>query len=256
MRGIIALLVVACSSGKSRPAIEDAARPRIGDAALVGDGAAAPGHDAASAATTGDVQVRVEWKDVPVPARASPGRTACKTPRTPAVAPTTTWGIPDALVVVDNAPATAADVRVVLADCALSPRLSVGRTLAIASGGDRPTTVTFSRRGTLAALPAVEAGTPWKLQLPIAGHAVAPTVADGGLYEMTTGRDGETAWFVAHGSAAITDASGVILVKDVPAGKHAVRAWLPPRGAQPGRFARGEVSVEPGDLAELTLQLE
>src|SRR5262245_34352729 len=43
----------------------------------------------------GDAQIRVEWADVPVAARASPGRTPCNTPRAPSVAPTTTWGVPD-----------------------------------------------------------------------------------------------------------------------------------------------------------------
>jgi len=47
----------------------------------------------------------------------------------------------------------------------------------------------------------------------------------------------------------------VVLVRDVPPGVHAVRAWLPPRGDQPARHAHGEVTVVAADLAELTLQL-
>ncbi|HTL37371.1 MAG TPA: hypothetical protein VL326_29760 [Kofleriaceae bacterium] len=52
----------------------------------------------------GDVQLRVEWKDVPIEARASAGRTPCNTPRAPSVAPTTTWGVPDIVVMIDVPP--------------------------------------------------------------------------------------------------------------------------------------------------------
>src|ERR1043165_878967 len=52
----------------------------------------------------GDVQLRVEWKDVPIEARASAGRTPCNTPRAPSVAPTTTWGAPDIVVMIDVPP--------------------------------------------------------------------------------------------------------------------------------------------------------
>lgn len=254
--GLLAIALGCGSGSKARPpVVEDAKHAaRIDAAMVVVPDAAAP---ASSTSKTGDVQVRVEWKDVPVPARASRGKTPCNTPRAPAVAPTTTWGIPDALVIVDGAPAApASEARVMLVDCALSPRLAAGTQLVIASAVDQPARIQLARRATLAALPAVEAGKPLELLLPIAGHAVAPTVEPGALYEIATAeRDPETAWFVA-GTAAVTDASGTVLVKDVPVGTHAVRAWLPPRAGQPARSAKGQVTVEPGDLAELVLQLE
>lgn len=251
VRALAAIALVACGSGggKARPA-DDAARPRDGSpTAPPADGSAtAPGG-----ARLGDVQVRVEWKDVPVAARASPGRTACKTPRSPAVAPTTLWGIPDVLVFVDGAPADASEARVVLAECTLAPRVSAGSALVVASGVEQPATITLAPRGTAAALPAVSPGAPLVVQLPIAGHAVAPAIAAGAIYELAAGT--ETAWFVAA-TAAVTDASGTVLVRDVPIGTHAVSAWLPPRAGQPARHVRGEVTVEADDLAELTLQLE
>lgn len=251
-RAIGLAIALGCgSSGKARPpVVEDAKQVRL-------DAASTPDAPLAPTAKTGDVQVRVEWTNVPVAARASRGKTPCNTPRAPAVAPTTTWGIPDALVIVDGAPAApASEARVTLVECALSPRLVVGTQLTIASGVDRPASIAFARRATFAGLPAVDAGARLELQLPIAGHAVAPTVEPGALYEIATAeRDPETAWFIA-GTASITDASGTVLVKDVPVGTHAVRAWLPPRAGQAAKFAKGQVTVEPGDLAELVLQLE
>ena len=59
----------------------------------------------------------------------------------PAVAPTTTWGIPDVFVAVDAARCgwTANDARIVLDDCALSPRIALAATtLAIGSAADAP----------------------------------------------------------------------------------------------------------------------
>ena len=41
---------------------------------------------------------------------------------------------------------------------------------------------------------------------------------------------------------------------EVPAGPHAVTAWLPPRAGQPARIARGTVTAA-GSLAELSLRL-
>jgi hypothetical protein len=89
-------LLVACS-GKTK-GVEDAHK-HPGSGSDVGSA-----HDTATlgpATGDGDVQLRVEWKDVPVAARASSGRTACGTPRAAAVAPTTTWGVPDVFVMID-----------------------------------------------------------------------------------------------------------------------------------------------------------
>ena len=254
---LAALAFAAACSGSKPRAVEDARPPppRSGDAAA-SDADAPPGEPAPPA--TGDAQIRVEWVDVPLAARASPGRTACQTPRAPAVAPTTTWGVPEVLVIVDGA-APAAEARVVIAECAASPRLAIGAALTLESGADRPVRVTLARRGTLAGLDALDApgrGAARPVQLPIAGHAVTVALDAGAIYELALdGKDPETAWIVA-GAAAITEPSGQVIVRDLAPGAHAVTAWLPPRAGQPARLARGEVTVTAGDLAELTLTLK
>lgn len=258
--GRVAILVaLAACSGKGKSTGEQ----HVTDSGS-GSGSATPTDsipfDAAPAIdgppTTGDISVRVEWKDVPVKGRASPGLTACKTPRAAAVAPTTTWGIPEALVFVDGA-AMPDHVRIVLADCALGPRVGSASSLIVASAVDHPSTVTIAKRG---AIDAVVAGTLDKttgrtIQLPIAGHAVTIALDAGSIYELaTTDKPSETAW-IATG-AAVTDASGVATLANLAPGEHAVIAWLPPRAGQPARVGRGTVTVETGDVADLTLQLE
>ncbi|MDX2093109.1 MAG: hypothetical protein SFX73_35025 [Kofleriaceae bacterium] len=227
------VLLAACGSGKPR-VVEDARKPApSGDAAMPIDARSAT-------ATTGDVQVRIEWADVPVAARTSPGLTSCKTPRSPAVAPSTTWGIPDVLVVVEGAPPVTTEAHVRYADCALTPRIAVGTSLALDSIADRPVAIKLATR---------------TIQLPIAGHTVTLPLASDDLVELVPDAQGaESAW-VAGGAGAITDASGTVLVKDVPPGTHIVRAILPARGGHPAMKAEGTVSVVAGDLAELTLKL-
>lgn len=248
---LVPLMLGACSSGKPRSP-EDAKRVTPpGDAAIVvvADAAAAP------KTPSGDVQVRVEWTNVPPAARSSPGKTGCGTPRAPAVAPTTTWGIPDVVVIVDGAPGALAEARVRFAGCALSPRISIGNTLVVDSAADRPAAVVLSHRARASDLRVeIKSAIPARtIQLPIAGHTVTTALEDGAVFEIA-GERGDAAWIVAA-RAAITDPSGVVLVRDVPPGVHAVRAWLPPRGGQPARHAVGEVTVVDGDLAELALQL-
>ena len=220
--------------------------------------AAGPTADAAraTAAPVGDVQVRVEWTQVPAAVRRSPGTTACGTPRAPSVSPSTTWGIGDVLVVVEGAPASAREARVRWRDCALHPRLVVGDSLVIDSGADRPARLALAPRARVDDLRAeLAAPTPRAIMLPIAGHQVEIPLDAGAVYRLDPdAKTSEPAWIVA-GRGAVTDPTGVVLVRDVPAGVHAVRAWLPPRGGQPARHGRGEVTVVGGELAELTLQL-
>ena len=210
---------------------------------------------------TGDVQVRVEWKAVPVAARASAGHTACQTARAAAVAPTTMWGIPEVIVIVDGAPApvdaTRAPVRVLLADCVLSPRVGTGPALTVASGVDRPATVLVAKRGTLGTLATLDGtAAATTLRLPIAGHAVALALEPGGIYEVrTVDVPAESAWVIGA-TGEITDPTGQVLVRDVAPGRHAVTAWLPPRGGQAARVAHGTVEVVAGDLAELVVELQ
>ncbi|MDB4960250.1 MAG: hypothetical protein JWP01_249 [Myxococcales bacterium] len=257
MRPAAWLVVAGCSSGTPRPA-EDAKRiPPPGDAQpapIVHDAPVAP------TAPVGDVQVRVEWSNVPPAARSSPGKTACGTPRAPAVAPTTTWGIPEVLVIVDGAPGVPADARVRLLDCAIAPRLAIGSSLALDSAMTRPAKLVLAARRTAADLRTkLEAPRARPILLPIGGHEVTSKLEAGSVYELSVDEPGsktsrEAAWIVAA-NGAITDASGVVLARDVPVGTHAVRVWLPPRGGQPERHASGEVTVVAGDLAELTLKL-
>jgi hypothetical protein len=241
--------------GKPRP--EEAARPPVpGDAApadaAAGD-AAAPAPSARGA--TGDLQVRVEWPGVPVAARGSPGRTPCGTRRTPSVAPTTTWGIPDALVVVEGAPRTAGPpptARLTLADCTLTPRLAIGDTLAITSAVDRPARLVLRKRGPLDHL---AAGDPVPVQLPIAGHTVTTALDAGAIYSLETDAPEPEVAFVAALPGQVTDATGHAVIRDLSAGAHAVTTWLPPRAGQPARLGRGTATVAAGELTELTITL-
>lgn len=245
------LVLVACSGSKPRTA-DDATRAAPRDTAPVDAAADAPAQAAED--TTGDLQVHVQWRDVPVPMRASPGRTPCGTPRPPAVAPTTTWGIPDVLVVIDGAPIKPSTSRIVLADCALAPRVAAATALVAESAADRPAKLAFARRGDAAAPAKLEPGTPRTILLPVAGHAVTLPLEAGGIYEVAAGD--ETAWIIASPNAGVTDASGSLVIRDLAPGRYAVTAWLPPRSGAPARLARGTVAVEAGDLATVTLALE
>jgi hypothetical protein len=177
------------------------------------------------------------------------------------VSPTTTWGVPDAIVIVEGVRADAGEARVVLADCALAPRVAIGSSLVVESAADRPASMLLAKRAELPKLEALAAGgaSPRTLRLPIAGHAVSVALEPGGVYELaTSAQDPETSWLISAGpgaAAAVTDASGQATLRSLSAGPHAVTAWLPPRAGQPARLARGTVTAVAGSLAELTLQL-
>lgn len=257
-------------AGSSGPSGSGAAAGSSGSASSASTGSAAASSagsaSARAASKLGEVQIRVEWADVPAVARSSPGRTPCNTLRAASVSPTPTWDIPDAIVIVDGARADSTEARVVLADCALSPRAAVGSSLVIESAVDHPASVAVSKRGELSKPESVAPGSGTAasaadrlLRLPIAGHAIAVSLDPGGVYEVATAdKDPETAWLAAPPSgaaAAVTDASGQAVLRDVPPGAHAVTAWLPPRAGQPARLARGTVTAAPGQLTEITLQL-
>ncbi len=202
---------------------------------------------------TGDLQIRVEWPDVPAAARSSPGRTPCHTPRAPAVAPTTTWGVPEALVVIDGAAPPLARARLTLADCALTPRMAVGSELAVTSAADRPAKLVLRKRGTLDHL---VNGEPLVVQLPIAGHTVTTLLEPGAIYSLETdAAEPEVAFVAAVASGYITEPNGQIIAHDLAVGAHTVTAWLPARAGQPARTGHGIANVAPGDLAELTITL-
>ncbi|HUS28011.1 MAG TPA: hypothetical protein VMZ53_05865, partial [Kofleriaceae bacterium] len=176
VRSSNALLVLALlggCSGKTK-GVEDA-RKHPQDSAPVTDPTAPPPSG------KGDVQLRVEWKDVPLAARASSGRTPCNTPRAASVAPTTTWGIPEVFVMIDAPPAPQAasssgsngtrattgsaptgsatapamtaramtrEARVVLDHCALTPRVALASDkLIVASAAESPAKVVITKAG-------------------------------------------------------------------------------------------------------------
>jgi hypothetical protein len=246
----LCVLAAACSSRAAPPVADEhrAAPPAARDATLGPD----------DAAGKGDVQIRVEWQDVPAAARSSPGRTPCGTARAGAVAPTTTWGIPDVFVVLDLAGAPPdAVARVALDHCALVPRAIVaGKRLEIASTAEAPDLLALTRRGDLRDVSALVDGMPRPIQLPIAGHTVAVDLDVGGLYELSRA-GGDSAWIVAASEpfVAVTEASGQVVLRDVPTGHYAVTAWLPPRAGQPARTGHAEATVAAGALAEVTVDL-
>lgn len=236
----LALVALACCSGaKPRPVVDDARH-------------VTPPRDAATsdaAAGKGDVQVRVEWHDVPVVARASPGRTSCGTPVTPAVSPTTTWGLPDAVVTIDRDLGKLPDpgARVVLHRCALVPRVIVaGAAVAIASDEEAPARLVLASSGANAGRRPIE--------LPIAGHEVQVSLVPGVTYTLATDEHEPqaVAWIVAaNRPTLVTDATGQATFRELPAGTYPVTAWLPARD----RTGHGQVTVVAGALAEVTLDL-
>ncbi len=254
---IVAWVVIAACSSSKPHTIEDArsVQPPVRDAAVP--------YKPEVPAAKGDVQIRVEWHDVPAIARASAGRTACGTPRAPDVAPTTTWGIPDVFVMIDVDHGKAMvdpNARVVLEHCALSPRAIVaGGSITIASAAERPSLSSRSRFWASIGGAALT-DKPRAIALPITGHEVTAELAPGSQYVLSIGgTDPETAWIYAATTpyAGVTEASGQIVIRDVPVGTQRVTAWLPPRANQPARLAHGTatVTVTAGSLAEVTLDL-
>lgn len=272
----LALIVLAACSGKPRPddaapalAMRDAGSAAAGsgaagdaagsglalDAAGPGANPAGPPASAAGAAkaTTGDLQIRVIWPDVPIAARSSPGKTPCQTPRAPQVAPTVTWGVPDVLVIVDGAVSGHAAAAVTLADCAIAPRLTVGNSLAITSATDRPAKLVLRKRGTPDRL---VTGDPVPVMLPIAGHTVTTALDAGAIYTLETdAASPEVSFIAAVPDGYVTDSSGHAVARELAVGSHTVTAWLPPRAGQPARTARGTAKVAAGELTELIIAL-
>jgi hypothetical protein len=251
VRAGLLLLLFACSGKTSPPKVvrEDA---KAGSAAVPIDAAV---HFDPNA--KGDVQIRVEWKDVPADARAAPGRTACGTARMPAVAPTVLWGIPDVFVSID-VPGSGAGgpQRIVLADCTLTPRVAVAAgTVTLASALQAPAKLSIVRAGQLPLGSPLKDDKPREVYLPIAGHEVEVALDAGAIYRLSAGD--EAAWIVATDNpyVAITETNGNVALRGVPAGPHKVTAWLPARSGQPARVATGTVNVAPSALTEVTLDI-
>jgi hypothetical protein len=280
---LLMLAFVACSGSKK--GVEDA-RKHPQDTAPRDPTLPPPTGD-------GDVQLRVEWANVPIAARAADGRTPCNTPRAPSVSPTTTWGIPDVIVMIDapaptkgtgsgssatkssgsakagatKAGATKAaprEARIVLDHCALSPRVVIATDkLVLASAAETPAKIAVTTLPFDAATGTGAAGEARIVYLPIAGHSVEVAVDPKVAYHVEIasadgkGRDAEDAWVLVADSpyVAITEASGAVLLRDVPEGTHTATAWLPPRAGQPAKIAQAKVTVTDGGLAEVTLDI-
>jgi hypothetical protein len=247
----LVVVAAACSGNKTAP-------KTVGEDAKAGS--APPPIDAAvhvDPNAKGDVQIRVEWKEVPADARAAPGRTACGTARAPAVAPTVLWGIPDVFVAIDATGSGAGGPqRVVLGDCTLTPRAVVATgTLALASAMQAPAKLTLVRAGELPLGGTLKDDKPREVYLPIAGHEVDVTLDPGAIYRVAAGD--ESAWVVATDSpyVALTEASGNVVLHNVPAGPHAVTAWLPARSGQPARVGKATVNVAASALTEVTVDI-
>lgn len=241
------LLLAACSGSKSK--VEDARH-------VVHEAPRDAGSVDALASGDGDVQVRVEWKDTPVVARASPGRNACGNAKAGSVSPTTTWSLPDVFVMLDvPGAAPTLDAHILLQDCVLSPRIALaGTTLTLQSGVEAPAKVSLHQVGKLP-FGGDLTDAARTVYLPIAGHEVVATLDPGALYRIDS--EDSSAWVVAaeRPFIAITEANGQVVLRDVPVGSYPVTAWLPPRAEQPARIAHGMVTVIAGGLAEVTLDL-
>jgi len=271
VKWLAALACAACSGrGASKPRVEDAAVVKVPAPAPV---APTGPYKVDATFDKGDVQIRVEWKDVPVEARASSGRTACGTAKTPAVAPTTTWGIPDVVVMIEvnHGKASASGSgsgsgsgeetrsRVVLEKCALSPRIAIVEPpWIVASAMDAPAKVAIAKLGAARPLVMPAAAQPAKaatIFLPVAGHEAAVALDGNSIAELRSDDDSAIAVVAPTPYYAVTEANGQVVLKDVPVGTFDVAAWLPARAGQPSRAARGKVTVTAGGLAEVTLAL-
>jgi hypothetical protein len=256
-------VVFACGSGAPPHPVADHASGSAIAPAITTAYRAEPGEFA-----KGDVQVRVEWPDVPTVARASAGRTRCGTAAAPAVTPTTTWGVPDAIVALDadhGKPIVDPAARVAVADCAIAPRVVVaGAAITVSSAVDHPIALSLARAGDaqpLAAgdaqpLAAGSAAQAIAIELPIAGHAVVVPLAAKSL-DLLGGSDVEPGWIVAAAQpyVAVTEASGQVVLRDVPAGSFTVEALVPPRAGQPARSGHATVTVTANALAEVTVEV-
>jgi hypothetical protein len=170
--------------------------------------------------------------------------------------PTTTWGVPDALVIVDGAAPRLAAAHVTLGDCTLTPRVAVGSSLAITSAVERPAGLVLRKRGSVATLGQLAAGEPIPVMLPIAGHTVTAALDPGAIYSLETdAADPEVAFVASFPGSYLSDTSGQVLTRGLVPGRHAVTAWLPPRAGQPARIGHGTATVAAGELAELTVTL-
>jgi hypothetical protein len=252
---VLVAVLAACSS--KAHAVEDAKSAKPRDAAVM---VPSGPYRTETSFPKGDVQIRVEWHDVPTVARASAGRTPCGTARAPSVSPTTTWGIPDALVMIDldhgKAPVDP-QARVVLEHCELSPRIALaGTAVTIASAMEAPVQVSLGGGQPARPLDAPPAKTqPLAIQLPVIGHAVTAPLELGTIYTITTPDSAALVVAAPTPYYAVTEPTGQVVLRDVPVGTFAVAALVPARAGQPARTGKATVTVTADALAEVTIDV-
>ncbi len=292
--GALALMIAACGT-------KPTARPRHdgGDAGgagpVAGGDAAVPGPVAPTASTTpttpsipdgaaapyrlarlgagdlvvdgGTIAVTVTWPDAPAAVRASPGVTACSTPRRPRATIGALHGVAGVVVVLDGVaagkrPPAATPLRLTVRDCALEPAVAVlprtGGSLEVQAQDDAGHAIAITDLGP-ALVGAAAAGERMvtRARLPVWGHTVALPLPAAGVRRVQLDGAADAAHVVVTDQpyAAVTGEDGAAALEQVPAGTYAVVAWLPPAAGQPAITARGEVTVVAGDRVELTLRL-
>jgi len=233
--------------------VQDASGSGSAGSTTAGSATAGSGTSTATATGPGELTVTVTWRDTPLAARSSPGRTSCGTPRPPAVAPTTMWGIPEVVVLVDGASMPLGEVKVTASECAITPRAVVGDRLTITSSAPGPLKLNLAAYGPEPeSIDGIPAGIP--VLMPIAGHQVTRTL-ESGLHLLGGTGTGDPIWIVAKPNAVVTDANGQAVFKDLAAGSHVVTAWLPARGGQKPRLVTAKASVTAGTPGELSIDL-
>jgi len=269
-RGALALLAVLAPAacGPKRPV---ATNHDAGDAGAADAGAIDATADEAEVATDdagargGRIKVTVTWPTAPPAVRASPGYTACHTPKRPRARIGTLHGVAGVLVVVDDAPATATGVdagtggappapspRIVIRDCLPSPPIALAPSDAAAielqNQDERPHAATIEPLGAAwRAGAAPPAGATARAQLPALGHTVTVPLDGPGVWRLAV--DDAWAYVVSAPHAAITDDVGQVGLPALPPGTYAVTAWLPPTApGQPDQRATGTLAVPGGDL--------
>lgn len=264
------VVVAACAGGKGHGKGRDGAAGS-GTAAGTGSGSGSgtgSGSGSGAGPVGGIVEAKVEWKDAPATVRGSPGRDPCGGPRR-ARRIHTLWGVADAVVIIDGAepPAgAAAPVRIAVRDCELVPLVAVAPAAPAAidlyDGDQRRHVVTLeaaiaidqlATAATTASKQARRAVLAW------AGSEVEVSAAEPGAIGLALdATPDDLAWVVVappHARLGVTDDTGAVSFTGLSAGTHAVTAWLPPAGGQPGKLVTGTVTVETDKLVKLTLDI-
>jgi hypothetical protein len=213
-------------------------------------------------ADAADVTVRVEWKDATAKQRTSQGRDPCGHARPEYARVHTLHGVADAVVWLDvangKAPPALAPATVTLRDCALSPAVQVaGRadaSLIVRGIDERRAAVSVAWAETLTVTQAETVVA--RAELVVVGDAVELAMKPW-LAAITTDASSDPAYVVVppHPYVAVTDETGAAVLGEVPPGTYPVHAWLRAGDGEAPRVVDGEVVVEPGVDAAVTLSL-